>query len=96
MHGRVPTDAASFSLRDAVGVSCCHRRAHEGALRLVRVRSAIHRPRPNEFPENTEMEAALTFASDDPGGEIRRHTPDGRPLTPRKREKSGGPSRRDW
>lgn len=79
--GRVLVDATAFFLRDAVDLTGYLRRTDQGAFRLDRDRSAIHLPRTKAFPENTEVEAALTFASDAPGGEVRRHTPDGRALT---------------
>ena len=79
--GRVLVDATSFFLQDAVGVSARLSGANQGTFRLVADRSAIHLPRTRVFPENTEVEASLTFASDRPGGEIRRHTPDPRSLT---------------
>ncbi|MDX1674932.1 MAG: zinc-dependent metalloprotease [Longimicrobiales bacterium] len=78
---RVLVDATSFFLRDAVGVAAYLRGIGQGTFRLDGDRSAIHLPRTEAFPENTEVEAALTFAGDEPGGEVRRHTPDGRSLT---------------
>ncbi len=80
-EGRVLVDATAFFLRDAIDVVGFLLRTDQGTFRLDRERSAIHRPRTKAFPENTEVEAALTFASDAPGGEVRRHTPDGRALT---------------
>ncbi|MBW3536008.1 MAG: DUF5117 domain-containing protein, partial [Gemmatimonadetes bacterium] len=78
---RVLVDATDFFLSDAAGVAQDLQRRGEGTFRLDRDRSVIHLPRTKAFPENTEVEASLTFASDAPGGEIRRHTPDGRALT---------------
>ncbi|HEX7048818.1 MAG TPA: zinc-dependent metalloprotease [Longimicrobiales bacterium] len=79
--GRVLVDATEFFLADAFDVRGSLRRADEGSFRLDAERSAIWLPRTKAFPENTEVEALLTFASDDPGREIRRHTPDGRSLS---------------
>lgn len=79
--GRVLVDATDFFLRDAVNLAGALARSDQGQFRLDRDRSAVHLPRTKAFPENTEVEAALTFVSDDPGGDIRRHTPDGRALT---------------
>ena len=81
--GRVLVDATAFFLRDAVAFAERLRSADQGSFSLDRERSAIWRPRTKAFPENTEIEASLTFASDRPGGEIQRHTPDGRALTMR-------------
>ncbi|MGH7506011.1 MAG: zinc-dependent metalloprotease, partial [Longimicrobiales bacterium] len=44
-------------------------------------RSAIWLPRTKTVPENTEVEALLTFAGDEPSAEVRRHTPDARSVT---------------
>ena len=79
--GRALVDATRFFLRDAVGIAASLERADEGSFRVDTDRSVIHLPRTKAFPENTEVEASLTFAGDEPGGEIRRHTPDGRSLT---------------
>ena len=81
--GRVLVDATSFFLEDAVGVVARLRRADQGTFRLDAERSVIHLPRTRAFPTNTEVEASLTFASDSPGSEIRRHTPVARALTVR-------------
>ncbi len=79
--GRLLVDMTAFFLRDAVDVRGQLRRADQGAFTLDADRSMIYRPHTKAFPENTEVEAALTFTSDDPGWEVRRHTPDGRALT---------------
>lgn len=79
--GRVLVDATSFFLEDAVGIAARLSAANQGTFRLEGERSAIHLPRTRSFPENTEVEASLTFASDRPGVEVRRHTPDPRSLT---------------
>jgi len=77
--GRVVVDATAFFLRDAINATA--RLQSQGAFRLDGERSAIYLPRTKAFPENTEIEASLTFASDSPSREIQRHTPDGRALT---------------
>lgn len=82
-EGRVLVDATSFFLRDAADVASSLQRAEEGTFRLVAERSALFLERTRSFPENTEVEASLTFESDRPGSEIRRHTPDARSLTVR-------------
>ena len=79
--GSVLIDATSFFLRDAVDIAGSLQGRGEGSYRLDRDRSAIHLERTRAFPENTEVEAMLTFATDRAGGEVRRHTPDGRALT---------------
>jgi hypothetical protein len=57
------------------------RQGQQGAFRVDPERSGIYRPRTRAFPRNTEIEVSLTFTSDNPGPEVRRHTPDGRSLT---------------
>lgn len=79
--GRTLVDATSFFLRDVVGIAARLQAANQGAYRLDANRSAIFLPRTKAFPANTEVEASLTFESDRPGGEIQRHTPDGRAMT---------------
>lgn len=79
--GRVLVDATDFFLQDVMGVADDLGDASQGSFRVDADRSRIHLPRTKAFPENTEVEAALTFAGTDPGVEVRRHTPDGRSLT---------------
>lgn len=79
--GRTLVDATSFFLRDVVGIAARLQAANQGAYRLDANRSAIFLPRTKAFPENTEVEASLTFESDRPGSEIQRHAPDGRAMT---------------
>jgi hypothetical protein len=79
--GRILIDATDFFLQDAFGVAGQIRRGSQGEFRLDRERSAIYLPRTKSFPRNTEIEALLTWASDNPGPEILRHTPDGRSLS---------------
>ncbi|HEX2092196.1 MAG TPA: zinc-dependent metalloprotease [Longimicrobiaceae bacterium] len=79
--GRFLIDATDFFLQDAFGVAGQIRRANQGEFRLDRDRSTVYLPRTRAFPKNTEVEVLLTFASDNPGPEIARHTPDGRSLS---------------
>ena len=79
--GRALVDGTSFFLRDVVGVAARLQSANQGSYRLDANRSAIFLPRTKAFPENTEVEASLTFESERPGGEIQRHAPDGRAMT---------------
>ncbi|NNF26071.1 MAG: DUF5117 domain-containing protein, partial [Gemmatimonadetes bacterium] len=79
--GRALVDATSFFLRDVVGVAARLQAANQGTYRLIADRSALYLPRTRAFPQNTEVEASLTFESERPGGEIQRHAPDGRAMT---------------
>ncbi|MCA1630312.1 MAG: zinc-dependent metalloprotease [Acidobacteria bacterium] len=80
---RVLVDATAFFMRDAHGVVEALRRAQQGGFSLDESRSAIHLPRTKNFPQNTEVEASLTFNSTDPGGLVRQTTPNPQNLTVR-------------
>ena len=79
--GRLLVDATPLFFRDAVGIAGDLADEGEGSFEVDEARSTIHAPRTKAFPENTEVEAALTWSSEDPGPEVRGHTPDGRALT---------------
>ena len=64
---RVLVDATDFFLRDARGVVEQIAQRNQGRFQLERSRSAIYLPATRSFPENTEVEAILTFTSADPG-----------------------------
>lgn len=69
--GRVLVDATPFFVRDARNVIGQIAQRGQGTFRLDESRSAIHLPATRSFPENTEVEALLTFASNNPGGLVR-------------------------
>ncbi|HBY62558.1 MAG TPA: peptidase, partial [Solibacterales bacterium] len=73
--GRLLVDLTGFALRDAAGVARAIQQARQGTFRLDASRSAIYLPRTRNFPKNTEIEATLTFAGDDPGRFVRDVTP---------------------
>ena len=86
---RFLVDATPFLLRDVHGVAD----RLPGAYRLDGRRSAVHLPRTIAFPENTEMEATLTFAresrGDGPGfgrGSIEAVAPSPEAVTVRQRQ----------
>lgn len=68
---RVLVDATSFVVRDAHGAISRLSRNNQGSFRVENSRSATYRENTKSFPENTEMEALLTFVSDSPGGTVR-------------------------
>lgn len=68
---RVLVDATSFIVRDAHGAAGTLRRSGQGTYRVDHSRSAPYREHTKAFPKNTEMEAMLTFTSDNPGGIVR-------------------------
>ena len=81
---RVLVDATAFFLRDAHGVIARLRRAQQGRYRVDEARSAIHLPRTKTFPRNTEIEATLTFVTDeDPGALVQDTTPTPEAITVR-------------
>ena len=64
---RVLVDATDFFMRDARGVVNQIAQRNQGQFQLDASRSAIYLPNTRSFPENTEVEAMLTFTSDRPG-----------------------------
>ncbi|HEX6973606.1 MAG TPA: zinc-dependent metalloprotease [Vicinamibacterales bacterium] len=74
--GRVLVDATAFVLRDAHGVADRLRGAKQGRYKLDESRSALYLERTKAFPKNSEIEAILTFTTDeDPGPLVRQTTP---------------------
>jgi len=80
---RVLVDATDFFLRDAHGVSATLQRNKQGAYKLDASRCAIYLPRTKNFPLNTEVEATLTFAGEEPGPWVREVTPTPEAITVR-------------
>jgi len=74
-------DATAFVLRDANDVIGTLKRASEGTYRLDPARSALNFDRTRNFPANTELDALVTFASDEPGRRVRSVSPDGHSVT---------------
>jgi len=68
--GRVIVDATDFLLRDAHGVSDRLRRANQGAYRVDANRTTFHLPRTKAFPNNSEVETIVTFATDAAPGDL--------------------------
>ena len=81
--GAVLVDATDFFLRDAHHVSEALKRAQQGSYKVDLMRSTISMEATKAFPKNTEVEAILTFATEDiPNGQyVRDVTPDPRALT---------------
>ncbi len=73
---RALVDATAFFMRDGHGVIDRLRQAKQGRYKLDDSRSAVYLARTKAFPKNTEVEAILTFTTDeDPGPYIRQTTP---------------------
>lgn len=79
--GRFLVDATGLILSDVRGVAGSLRGYDLGTVRLDADRSFVKAEKTRAFPRNTEIRSVLTFAADAPGGELRRHAPDGRSLT---------------
>ena len=60
-------DATDFVVRDAHGVVRRLKATDQGTFQLDEERSAPYPPMLKAFPRNTEMEARLTFTTDEPG-----------------------------
>lgn len=82
-NGNYLIDVTSYFLTDAFDVRRLFRGSNLGTFRVETSRSYIYMPRTRAFPENTEIEAAITLTSDSPAWAIRRHAPDGRSVTMR-------------
>jgi hypothetical protein len=67
---RVVVDATDFFLSDVHGVIRRLRDTEQGSYALDKNRSAIYVPRTKAFPRNTEVEATLTFATNDRPGAL--------------------------
>jgi hypothetical protein len=66
----VIVDATDFFLSDMHGVAAQLRETQQGNYSVDRNRSAIYLPRTKAFPRNTEVEATLTFATNDKPGNL--------------------------
>jgi len=73
--GRALVDATEFFLRDAHDIPATLKRTGQGAFHVDASRSALALDRTRSFPRNTEVEATLTFAGDEPGDWVKQVTP---------------------
>jgi len=83
---RVLVDATLFYLRDAHDVAGTLKRSNQGTYRLDPSRCAFYLPRTKNFPQNTEVEATLTFTGDDPGPWVRQVVPTPQAITVREHQ----------
>jgi hypothetical protein len=81
--GAVVIDATDYFLTDVYDVVGRVRSARLGNLRVDASRSFIDPDGTRSFPMNAEIRAAITYVTDDPSTELRRHAPDGRAITMR-------------
>lgn len=73
--GKILVDASDFFMQDAHDVVGSLRSQQQGNYTLDKTRSAFYTPRIKNFPQNTEIEATLTFTGQATGGYIRSVTP---------------------
>ncbi len=79
---RLVVDATEFFVRDWMDVPRTLQRTGQGRYALARERSGVYRPHTKNFPRNTEVDVALTFAAADaPGPIVEQMAPDGRAFT---------------
>jgi hypothetical protein len=79
--GGTVVDATDFFLGDMFDVAGRLRAARLGAVRVDRERSYVDGARTRAFADNSEVRAVLSYVTDDPHPELRRHAPDGRTIT---------------
>ena len=81
-RGRVLVDATDFFMRDWNDVAGTVAANNEGSYSVARDRSSIYRPYTKAFPENDEIDVALTFATQGkPGQTIASIVPDAKSFT---------------
>ena len=80
---KVLVDASDFFLLDAHDVIGTLRNTQQGNYTLDKSRSAFYLPRTKNFPQNSEVEATLTFTGQPAGGFIRSVTPTASSVTVR-------------
>jgi DNA-directed RNA polymerase subunit F len=79
--GMAYVDMTDFFLRDAHDCVGTLASSGQGNFSLDKNRSHIYLPRCKSFPDNSEIEAALTFSSSKPGRLARRVAADGKSIT---------------
>jgi hypothetical protein len=77
----VLVDATSFYLRDSHGIVAKLQDTHQGTFRLDPSRCAIYLPRTKNFPENSDVEAILTFTGENAGPWVKEVAPDPTSIT---------------
>lgn len=81
-NGRLLVDATEFFVRDWTDVTETLQRTRQGTYTLARDRSVVFAPLTKVFPENTEVDVALTLATNGrPGSIVGRIAPDGSAFT---------------
>jgi hypothetical protein len=79
--GTVTVDIAGLLMRDSLDVAGRLKRAKAGSYKLVPTLGYLDAGQAQAFPDNVEFQTVQTFATDEPGADIRRALPDARSLT---------------
>ncbi len=82
-NGSVLIDITDFLLRDAMNVSQTIKRMKQGNYAPDKSRSVMYLPNTRNFPQNTELEATITYVNNDgeTGGFVRSVTPSTEAIT---------------
>ena len=80
-EGRFLIDITDLLLSDMHGVIGTLKSTEQGEFSLDANRSAVFLPRCKSFPDNTELESTLTFASKKPGRYVRQTAPTPKSVT---------------
>jgi len=75
-EGSVYIDATDFMIRDAHRIAATLAASNEGTYKPDASRSAIYMPNTKAFPDNSEVEAIVTFTGQPTGQWLRTVTPD--------------------
>jgi hypothetical protein len=82
-NGHVLVDATDFLMRDAMKVASRIKGMRQGNYTLDKTRCAFYLPQSKNFPQNTELEATLTFVNTDgeAGNYVQTVTPSSEAIT---------------
>lgn len=79
--GKTLIDITEFLIRDAHDCIGTLSRSGQGTYQLAPSLSYVHMPRTKAFPDNTELEATLTFTAKSAGSEAQQTAADGTSIT---------------
>jgi hypothetical protein len=77
----VLVDATAFFLRDGHNIAEKLQATHQGSYHIDPTRCAIYLPQTKNFPDNSDVEATLTYTGETPGPWVREVTPDPTSIT---------------
>jgi len=81
INGAVYVDATDFVLRDAHAIGATLKARQEGEYTVDATRSAVYLPRTKAFPDNSEVEAIVTFSGTSSGEILSTVAPDANSIT---------------